>query len=326
MSLLENRKRKNTEQHEGNKKARPAAVSAWQPAHVADYLRACAPRDNAAVADAIEHEGISGRTAMQLTEEDLRDMTRSLTERNSALAALEDLRHPLMPAFIQMDTDQSNTISAPELAHVLTRVKGRCVTNGEASELIKSADVDRSGDVDFSEFKGILESDGATDWASAAEAVGAPRALLNAAMAFRSHSDDMLVRTHTAFRSGSGRIHGDSPLTGLQLPTPGMRFFVIEFLALLPAWIFVFMTCSIGFWYMVFCLWPRGQVSTGSHPSPTVLLTVLLTLTVSQSLPLPHSLPLPDPLPPSHTASLTQPHTLTVSPTLTAPHPFVIVC
>ena len=61
-------KRKNTEQHEGQKKARPAAVSAWQPVHVADYLQACAPRDNATVADAIEQEAISGRTAMQLRD------------------------------------------------------------------------------------------------------------------------------------------------------------------------------------------------------------------------------------------------------------------
>ena len=175
--MFENRKRKGTELHGSQKKARPTSVSAWRPVHVADYLRACDPRVLANVANAIEEEGLSGRSAVKLTEDDLVSMTKSLGERKSALQALQNLKHPLMPAFIQMDTDQSNTISAPELAHVLTRVKGRCVTEQEARQMIDTADVDQSGDVDFQEFKDILEAGGATDWGAAAEAVGAPRFL-----------------------------------------------------------------------------------------------------------------------------------------------------
>merc|ERR1712166_133472 len=257
--MAENRKRKSTELHGSQKKARPTSVSAWRPAHVADYLRACDPKALAHVADAIEQEGISGRTAMKLTEDDLVGMTKSPGERKSALQALKDLKHPLMPAFIQMDTDQSNTISAPELAHVLTRVKGRCVTEQEASRMIETADVDQSGDVDFREFKDILEADGASDWGAAAEAVGAPRALLNAGLAFRNQSDDMLFRTHSALRSGAGRFTGRSALSGFLLPTPVMRFFVVEGFALFLVGLFLTFTLGIGGFYALFCLYPRGQ-------------------------------------------------------------------
>jgi hypothetical protein len=37
------------------------------------------------------------------------------------------------------------------------------VTENEPSSIFTKADVDQSGDVDFQEFKHILESDGATD-------------------------------------------------------------------------------------------------------------------------------------------------------------------
>ena len=47
---------------------------------------------------------------MRLTEDDLVSMTRSLGESKSAFQTIQNLKHPLMPAFIQMDTDDSNTI------------------------------------------------------------------------------------------------------------------------------------------------------------------------------------------------------------------------
>ena len=92
-----------SEPQASQKKARPSSVSAWnrKPVHVVDYLRACHcdPRANAKVA-----------AAMRLTEDDLVSMTRSLGESKSAFQTIQNLKHPLMPAFIQMDTDDSNTI------------------------------------------------------------------------------------------------------------------------------------------------------------------------------------------------------------------------
>jgi hypothetical protein len=248
-----------SEPQASQKKARPSSVKAWNPVHVADYLRACDPRTNAKVAAAIEQEGISGRTAMKLTEDDLGSMTKSLGERKSAFQAIQNLKHPLMPAFIQMDTDDSNTITANELAHVLTRVKGRCVTESEASSIIAKADVDQSGDVDFQEFKDILESDGATDWAAAAEAVGAPKALLNAGMAFRTQSDQMMAPTHTALRSGSVQVRQTNALNGLGIPSPAMRMFVVDGLASIPAGLITSFTASLAVWWQLLCLFPRGQ-------------------------------------------------------------------
>ena len=154
---------------------------------------------------------------------------------------LQDLQHPLMPAFLQMvsaprcvltmtligfyttqDTDQSYTIDASELAHVLTRVKGSVITEKDASSLIEMADTDHSGNVDFEEvmhrtylshltltlqFKAIAaKSSREHDWAKAAEAVGAPAALFNAGTALADSVDSALRRTHSGLAAGSDKV------------------------------------------------------------------------------------------------------------------------
>ena len=73
----------------------------------------------------------------------------------------------------------------------------------------------------------------------------------------------MLVRTHTALRSGAGRITGSSALSGFLLPTPAMRFFVVEGFALFLAALFVVFTLGLGNFYALFCLMPRGQTIAG---------------------------------------------------------------
>lgn len=234
------RKRKNTNEEQISlKKPRPTPVSAWQPVHVAGYLRACGVNDK--VTTAIEKDGISGQVALKLTKTDLKGITKSLRERTHVYQSLQDLQDPLMSVFIQMDTDQSNFISAPELAHVLTRLRKRVVTNEEASAMIAAADEDQSGGVDFQEFKDILSGSSdvscADDWASAAKAVGAPTALLNGALATRDQVEVSLKRIQSAMRSGSKFIHGKDKLKGLMVPSPGMRF-VIELRSVL--WMVVY--------------------------------------------------------------------------------------
>lgn len=61
----------------------------------------------------------------------------------------------LWKAFSVFDTDGSNTISAKELATVM-RSLGQDPTPTELRDLIKEVDVDRSGSIDFDEFKALM--------------------------------------------------------------------------------------------------------------------------------------------------------------------------
>lgn len=236
------------------RQARPSSVNQWKPAHVAAYLRASG---NSEIADAVEEQGLNGRAACMLTVAELNILNKK--ESKSAQAALQNLQHPLMPTFISMDSDCSNTISADELAHVLTRVKGREITETQAARFIRDADADDSGDVDFEEFKGIIErSTGSSAWHKAARAVGAPAALLQAGQALRDQADHAMQRTHQALRRGSERAKG-SRHAGLLIPTVMMRLVAVELIATVFAGMLIGLTLGLGGLFGLLCLLPRGQ-------------------------------------------------------------------
>lgn len=54
------------------------------------------------------------------------------------------------------DTDGSGTISAPELLHAMNDILGENMTMAEVQAMIKEADADGSGEIDFEEFKKIM--------------------------------------------------------------------------------------------------------------------------------------------------------------------------
>ena len=63
----------------------------------------------------------------------------------------------LWKAFSVFDTDGSGAISVDELGNVM-RSLGQTPTSTELRDLIKEVDVDRSGSIDFEEFKALMIS------------------------------------------------------------------------------------------------------------------------------------------------------------------------
>ena len=62
----------------------------------------------------------------------------------------------LRAAFNLCDTDGSGTISAKELLHAMNDILGENMTMAEIQAMIKEADSDGSGEIDFDEFKTIM--------------------------------------------------------------------------------------------------------------------------------------------------------------------------
>lgn len=60
-----------------------------------------------------------------------------------------------MDAFNALDTDGSGSISTQELYHTL-RSLGESVTKDEADELVKAADKDGDGEIDYKEFTALM--------------------------------------------------------------------------------------------------------------------------------------------------------------------------
>ena len=160
-----------------------------------------------------------------------------------------------------MDADGSCTISENELAHVLTRIEGSHVDSGKAQSLLRMADVNHDGEIQFEEFKEIVtKSAPIDDWGKAAQAVGAPAALLAAGRASAAAVDGALAGTHAAMQAGapSATLPG---LGGYSVPTVATRMFG-EFMMMIPYSIAIVCSCTQILFYELFVLFPRGQTFT----------------------------------------------------------------
>ena len=70
-----------------------------------------------------------------------------------------DSEEDIKEAFRVFDRDASGFISAGELAHVMTNL-GEKLTDEEVDEMIREADVDNDGRINYEEFLTMMTSDG----------------------------------------------------------------------------------------------------------------------------------------------------------------------
>ena len=66
-----------------------------------------------------------------------------------------DSDEELKEAFWVFDKDQNGLISAAELRHVMTNI-GEKLTDEEVEEMIREADVDGEGQIDYDEFVKVM--------------------------------------------------------------------------------------------------------------------------------------------------------------------------
>ena len=69
----------------------------------------------------------------------------------------DDTKEELLEAFKVFDRDGSGTISSEELRHVMTNL-GEKLTEKEVDEMLKEADVNGDGEIDFDEFLKMMQS------------------------------------------------------------------------------------------------------------------------------------------------------------------------
>lgn len=60
-------------------------------------------------------------------------------------------------AFLHFDEDGSGTIDTQEIVHAMTKI-GQKLTQKQAEEFVREADVDGDGEIDYNEFVAMLTS------------------------------------------------------------------------------------------------------------------------------------------------------------------------
>jgi Ca2+-binding EF-hand superfamily protein len=201
-------------------------------------------------------EEIDGATLMDMSSQDLQSIKISaLAERKKVEAAISDMTHPLMPAFASADVDGSFTIDADELGHVMTRVNGTPMMHTQLRAMLVEADLNEDGELDFNEFKEIMESNTkSTNWNNAGKELGVSAKFLAA-------GDAALAPAHQMFRAGS-IISKSAPTTAPPRRIPSVGFRLMSFwFGTTASVLLTFISLGIYFFWSTFVLGSRGQLS-----------------------------------------------------------------
>jgi len=143
-----------------------------------------------------EKHHIDSEIGQNLTRDDFLDMgINNLGDRKKILSACENIKHPLFTVFLECDADRSYKIDACELSHMMSRVEGKPFPEATARAMI--AEASSSGELDFMEFKEIMEKTNTSDnWHAAQKELTMGTKFLHA-------GDKVMSTMHEAVRAGT---------------------------------------------------------------------------------------------------------------------------
>jgi hypothetical protein len=227
------------------------AVESWSSGDLKRYLSSMGLD---AAAEKLLAEGIDGKAALALSSSDLKEAGIYLVpERKKTEAALMDLRHPLMAAFVSVDTNCDFRVDAEEISHVMSNVNGAFVAEAKVKAMLADADLDGDGDLDFSEFKEVMESETLpAHWSRAGQELSLAEKCLAA-------GDEALKSLHAAMRAGA-KISGSRPESAppRRIPSLTYRLFA-NWAGLVVCSLVDCFTFGLFFSFGLVYLSPRGQ-------------------------------------------------------------------
>mmetsp|Transcript_21253 Transcript_21253/g.54873 ORF Transcript_21253/g.54873 Transcript_21253/m.54873 type:complete len:258 (-) Transcript_21253:286-1059(-) len=245
-------KRKSTENDEAPPSKRPSLAADLTVAQVEKYLGAVGLKD---AGKKLASESVDGGVAMSLTAADIKKMGIPAKQTKDVAKALDDLSHPLMDAFLRADKDGSFKIDVEELSHVMARAHGRPLSNEKVITLLAEVDLNDDGELDFDEFKGVLESgpNMSEDWAAVHKEISLASKIGHAV-------DDYFVPLQEIMRQGS-MLSVSKPAAAPPRRIPSLMLRLVGFVfGMFVSAFFTIITVCVYLIYVVERINGRGQL------------------------------------------------------------------